>query len=65
MTKNLPATAMESSPFPEQQKVMLYLLPVMFVVFGVNLPVGVLLYWVVSILWSMGQQMYADRVADH
>ncbi len=61
MTKNMPATAMESSPFLKQQKVMMYLFPIMFAVFGVNFPVGVLLYWLVSNFWSMGQQMYVIR----
>ncbi|HUR72731.1 MAG TPA: membrane protein insertase YidC [Sporichthya sp.] len=61
MTKNMPATAMESSPFLRQQKVMMYLFPIMFAVFGINFPVGVLLYWLVSNLWSMGQQMYVIR----
>ena len=61
MTKNMPAASMESSPFLRQQKVMMYLFPIMFAVFGINFPVGVLLYWLVSNLWSMGQQMYVIR----
>jgi YidC/Oxa1 family membrane protein insertase len=61
MTKNMPATAMESSPFLKQQKVMMYLFPIMFAVFGINFPVGVLLYWLVSNFWSMCQQMYVIR----
>jgi YidC/Oxa1 family membrane protein insertase len=61
MTKNMPPSAMESNPFLRQQKVMMYLFPIMFAVFGVNFPVGVLLYWLVSNLWSMGQQLYVIR----
>ncbi len=61
MTKNMPASAMEASPFMRQQKVMMYLFPIMFAVFGINFPVGVLLYWLVSNFWSMGQQMYVIR----
>jgi YidC/Oxa1 family membrane protein insertase len=33
----------------------------MFGVFGINFPVGVLLYWLVSNFWSMGQQLYVIR----
>ena len=61
MTKNMPPSAMETNPFMRQQKVMMYLFPIMFAVFGINFPVGVLLYWLVSNLWSMGQQMYVIR----
>ena len=39
-----------------QQKVMLYVLPGMLVFFGINLPIGVLLYWVTTNLWTMVQQ---------
>jgi YidC/Oxa1 family membrane protein insertase len=30
----------------------------MFAVFGVNFPVGVLVYWLTTNVWTMGQQMY-------
>jgi YidC/Oxa1 family membrane protein insertase len=40
---------------------MMYLFPIMFAVFGINFPVGVLIYWLVSNLWSMGQQMFVIR----
>ena len=39
-----------------QQRIMLYVLPAMLVFFGVNLPIGVLLYWVTTNLWTMVQQ---------
>ena len=61
MTKNMPAASMEASPFMRQQKVLMYLFPIMFAVFGINFPVGVLLYWLVSNFWSMGQQMFVIR----
>jgi YidC/Oxa1 family membrane protein insertase len=61
MTKNMPPSAMEANPFLRQQKVMMYLFPIMFAVFGINFPVGVLLYWLVSNAWSMGQQMFVIR----
>jgi YidC/Oxa1 family membrane protein insertase len=61
MVKNLPKDAAENNPFLQQQKIMLYVLPVLFAVFGINFPVGVLLYWLVSNTWSMGQQLYVIR----
>ncbi len=61
MTKNMSAASMEASPFMQQQKIMMYLFPILFGVFGINFPVGVLLYWLVSNLWSMGQQMFVIR----
>jgi len=40
------------------QKIMLYVLPLSFGVFGFSFPIGVLLYWLTTNLWSMGQQRY-------
>lgn len=58
MTKNMPEAAMESNPFIQQQKIMLYLFPVIFAVSGVSFPIGVLIYWLTSNLWTAGQQYY-------
>ncbi|HVM15901.1 MAG TPA: YidC/Oxa1 family membrane protein insertase [Egibacteraceae bacterium] len=44
-----------------QQKVLLYAMPVMLTVFAVNLPVGVLLYWVTTNVWTMAQQYVMFR----
>jgi YidC/Oxa1 family membrane protein insertase len=43
------------------QKFMLYVLPLSFAVFGVNFPIGVLLYWLTTNVWSMGQQHYVIK----
>jgi YidC/Oxa1 family membrane protein insertase len=32
-----------------------------FAVSGVNFPIGVLIYWLVTNVWSMGQQFYVIR----
>ena len=40
------------------QKFMLYVLPFSFAIFGFSFPIGVLLYWLTTNLWSMGQQRY-------
>ena len=60
MTKNMPAGAMDN-PFAQQQKILLYVFPLIFAVTGVNFPIGVLLYWLTTNLWSMGQQLYVIR----
>lgn len=43
------------------QKIMLYVLPFSFAIFGFSFPVGVLLYWLTTNIWSMGQQRYVIK----
>ena len=56
MTKNVDTTV--KTPFMQQQKMLMYVFPVMFAIFGINFPVGVLVYWLTTNVWTMGQQMY-------
>ncbi|MFE9920635.1 membrane protein insertase YidC [Streptomyces sp. NPDC005774] len=56
MTKNVDTTV--KTPFMQQQKMLMYVFPVIFAVFGINFPVGVLVYWLTTNVWTMGQQMY-------
>jgi YidC/Oxa1 family membrane protein insertase len=60
MTKNMPKDAM-TGPYAQQQKMLLYVLPVVFAVGGVAFPIGVLCYWTTTNLWTMGQQFYVIR----
>jgi YidC/Oxa1 family membrane protein insertase len=60
MRKNMPPDAL-TGPFAQQQKIMLYLFPLIFAIGGINFPVGVLIYWFASNLWTMGQQFYVIR----
>ena len=60
MSKNMPADAM-SGPYAQQQKMLLYVLPVAFAAGGVAFPIGVLVYWTTTNLWTMGQQFYVIR----
>jgi YidC/Oxa1 family membrane protein insertase len=60
MRKNMPPEALEG-PFAQQQKMMLYIFPIIFAVGGINFPVGVLIYWLTSNVWTMGQQFYIIR----
>lgn len=49
------------NPMVRQQKILLYVFPIIFAVSGINFPVGVLIYWFTTNLWSMGQQFYVIR----
>jgi YidC/Oxa1 family membrane protein insertase len=60
MTKNMPASALDN-PFAKQQKLIMYVMPVVFAVSGINFPIGVLLYWFTTNVWSMVQQFYVIR----
>src|SRR5215217_3027719 len=60
MSKNMPADAL-TGPYAQQQKMLLYVLPVVFAVGGIAFPIGVLVYWTVSNLWTMCQQFYVIR----
>ncbi len=58
--KNMPKAALEG-PMAQQQKVLMYVMPLIFAFSGVNFPIGVLIYWTVTNIWSMGQQFYTIR----
>ena len=60
MSKNMPADAL-TGPYAQQQKLLLYVLPLVFAVGGIAFPIGVLFYWTTSNLWTMGQQFYVIR----
>lgn len=49
------------NPMVRQQKILLYVFPVIFAVSGINFPIGVLAYWFTTNLWSMGQQFWVIR----
>src|SRR5687768_14630068 len=52
MSKNMPADAL-TGPYAQQQKMLLYVLPLVFAVGGIAFPIGVLFYWTTSNLWTM------------
>jgi len=51
----------KDNPMAQQQKILLYVFPFFFMITGINFPVGVLIYWLTTNLWSMGQQFYVIR----
>jgi YidC/Oxa1 family membrane protein insertase len=60
MSKNVsPET--KASPMYRQQRMLLYVLPLVFIFSGIAFPLGVMFYWVFSNLWTMGQQFIVIR----
>ncbi|MDQ1704096.1 MAG: YidC/Oxa1 family rane protein insertase [Frankiaceae bacterium] len=53
-----------TSQMAQQQKILLYVLPLTFALFGYRFPLGVLLYWLTTNLWSMGQQAIVIKRMD-
>jgi YidC/Oxa1 family membrane protein insertase len=49
------------NPIAQQMKIMMYIFPVMFALGGLNFPIGVLMYWFTTNLWTMGQQFWVIR----
>ena len=61
MVKGMPKLDSSNNMMVQQQKIMLYLFPVIFAVSGVNFPIGVLIYWSTTNLWTWGQQFYVIK----
>ncbi|MEO8850734.1 MAG: membrane protein insertase YidC [Allobranchiibius sp.] len=60
MQKNMPAAALDN-PMAKQQKIIMYVMPLFFFVTGPNFPIGVLLYWLTTNVWTGAQQFYVIR----
>jgi YidC/Oxa1 family membrane protein insertase len=60
MSKNQSAE-MKASPMFRQQRILLYLLPLVFAFSGFSFPLGVMFYWLVSNFWTMVQQFLVIR----
>ncbi len=58
--KNMSEAAKES-PMYRQQQMMIYIFPVIFLISGINFPIGVLVYWTISNFWSVGQQYWVIK----
>ncbi|MEY3587009.1 MAG: rane protein insertase YidC [Actinomycetota bacterium] len=51
----------QNSQFMQTQKILLYVLPLVFLFSGLTFPLGVMTYWLVSNFWTMGQQFVVIR----
>ena len=60
MSKNQ-SPEMQASPMFKQQKMLLYILPLVFAFSGFTFPLGVMFYWLVSNFWTMVQQFLVIR----
>ncbi|MDO9063476.1 MAG: YidC/Oxa1 family membrane protein insertase, partial [Microbacterium sp.] len=60
MSKNQ-SPEMKASPMYRQQRILLYLLPLVFAFSGFTFPLGVMTYWLVSNFWTMVQQFIVIR----
>lgn len=61
MTKGMPKMDASNNMMLQQQKIMLYAFPVIFAISGVNFPIGVLIYWSTTNIWTWGQQFYVIK----
>ena len=61
MVKGMPKMDSSNNMMLQQQKIMLYVFPIIFAISGVNFPVGVLIYWSTTNLWTFGQQFYVIK----
>ena len=61
----LASSLMMSSPTMDktQRQIMLFL-PLFFVVFIISFPAGVIVYWITTNTWTMGQQYMVRRLPD-
>lgn len=60
MSKNQ-SPEMKASPMYRQQRILLYLLPLVFAFSGFAFPIGVMFYWLTSNFWTMVQQFIVIR----
>lgn len=52
---------MKESPMYRQQRILLYILPLVFAFSGFAFPIGVMFYWLTSNFWTMVQQFIVIR----
>jgi YidC/Oxa1 family membrane protein insertase len=46
----------------KSQRMMIFALPLIFVFFIVNLPAGLILYWITTNIWTIGQQYTIQKI---
>ena len=61
MVKGMPKIDPSNNMMAQQQKIMLYVFPGMYAVMGVSFPIGVLIYWSTTNLWTFFQQFYVIK----
>jgi YidC/Oxa1 family membrane protein insertase len=61
MQATQPSTSGASDPAQSTQKIMLYITPAMFLYFGYSYPVGFTIYWTVSNIFQIIQQLFLNK----
>ena len=61
MVKGMPKNNDPNNMMLQQQKIMLYLFPLIFALSGIHFPIGVLIYWSTTNFWTWGQQYYVIK----
>ena len=56
------STYFMSSTMPQSQRVMMMVLPLVFIFFLLNFPIGLVIYWVTTNLWTVGQGLVTRRL---
>ena len=46
----------------KSQRMMMFALPLIFVPFVINFPAGLILYWITTNIWTIGQQYAIQRI---
>jgi YidC/Oxa1 family membrane protein insertase len=46
----------------KSQRTMMFVLPFIFVPFVINFPAGLVLYWITTNIWTIGQQYTIQRL---
>jgi YidC/Oxa1 family membrane protein insertase len=59
------AAQMADNPMAQQQKVLLYAMPVFLAFISFQFPLGILLYWVTTNFWQVAQQAIILREVQH
>jgi YidC/Oxa1 family membrane protein insertase len=62
VVSQLASTILMSTTMDKSQRVILMILPIAFVTFLINFPVGLVLYWVTTNLWTVGQGLITRRL---
>ena len=62
VVSQLASTLLMSTTMDKAQRTMLLVLPVGFVFFLINFPVGLVIYWVTTNLWTVGQGLITRRL---
>jgi YidC/Oxa1 family membrane protein insertase len=62
VVSQLVSTLLMSTTMERSQRIMMMVLPLAFVTFLVNFPVGLVIYWVTTNLWTVGQGLITRRL---